>query len=118
MDSTDAQREAHYRDLQAKLTEQAREISRLSDELRKGYQRQAGYFGEATMTSPEVKTELDRRQKKIWYLEAELRKTRSRLSARPSVTEALGLTTVTRRTRRALGRAQRKYRGIRQRGQA
>lgn len=110
--------EAHVRDLQAKLTEQAQEISRLSEELLKGYSRDPGSFGASGARDPEVKAELDRRQKKIWWLESELRKARERLSARSSLAEALRLTAVRRRARRVLKRAERTYRGMQRRGQA
>lgn len=110
--------EAHFRDLQAKLTEQAQEISRLSEELLKGYSRDPGQYGGSGARDPEVKAELDRRQKKIWWLESELRKARERLSARSSRADALRLTAVRRRARRVLQRAERTYREMQQRGQS
>lgn len=70
-----ADEESFRRRLQATLIRQAHDIERLSGELAKSYQTEIAFLDMIDRRDAEAREELARRQKKIWWLESELRRT-------------------------------------------
>lgn len=104
----EAARAAHLRSLQVKLAGQARMINKLSRELLQAYGSGAADLSDISKRDPVVKAELDRRQKKIWWLESELRKTREKQNAHQDHAITVNVAYVKRRARRVVGSIKRR----------